>query len=49
LLGSWGLQLSPADVEEIKISAVKAMQVAAKYMMLKFLKSQRIIGKQKVL
>ena len=45
LFKSWGITLTPADTAEIKISASKALKVAAKCMRLKsILKSQHIIG-----
>ena len=49
LLETQGIKLTPADVEETKISASRALHVAAKYIMLKSLmRSQRIIGKKAV-
>ena len=47
LFEAWGISLSPGELEETKISISRALQVAAKYMILKsIVKSQHIIGKK---
>ena len=49
LFKSWGISPPPADVSKTEISASRALQVAAKCMMLKsIVKSQRIIGRDYV-
>ena len=47
LVQAWGINLTPADVEETRISRSRALQMAAKYMVLKsIIESPRIIGKE---
>ena len=49
LFGLQGITLTPAEVQETKISISRALQVAAKCMVLKSItKSLRIIGKNAV-
>jgi hypothetical protein len=49
LFEAWGIKLTPTEVEETQISISRALQVAAKCTMIKYIcYSKRIIGKMAV-
>ncbi len=49
LFKAWGLNLSPAELEETKISAFRALEMAAKHNVLNsMVYSKQIIGKNRL-